>query len=84
MCYQAHNKLNFNKKLENIGWDEESIQLVLSQIICRSVYPFSEKRTSCWIKENSAVCEIFYWILEVSISLTLLGFRTLEGLANKQ
>jgi hypothetical protein len=58
MCYQALNQLNFKQKLESIGWEEGSIQLALTQIISRAVYPFSENRTSRWIKENSAICEI--------------------------
>jgi len=58
MCYQALNQLNFNEKLKSLGWEEENIQLALTQIISRAVYPFSENRTTRWIKENSAICEI--------------------------
>ena len=64
MCYQALNQLKIKEKLENIGWDEESVQLALTQIISRAVYPFSENRTSRWIKENSAVCEITGYPME--------------------
>ncbi|TRW89325.1 IS1634 family transposase, partial [Flavobacterium sp. GT3R68] len=39
-------------------WSEEQIQLALTQIISRAVYPASENRTSKWIKENSAICEL--------------------------
>jgi hypothetical protein len=45
-----------NLKAQN--WEEENIKLAFTQIISRAVYPFSENRTSRWIKENSALCEI--------------------------
>ncbi len=43
---------------EEKKWDKETIQLALTHIISRTSYPASELRTSQWIKENSAVCEI--------------------------
>lgn len=52
MCYQALEQLQLKEKLENIGWEEEEIQLAITQIISRAVYPFSENRTTRWIKEN--------------------------------
>jgi hypothetical protein len=58
MCFQGLEQLQLGKKLESLGWEEESIKLAFTQIISRAVYPFSENRTSRWIKENSAVCEI--------------------------
>jgi hypothetical protein len=64
MCFQALEQLELNRKLENLGWSEEDIQLALTQIISRAVYPFSENRTSRWIKENSAVCEITGYPIE--------------------
>lgn len=58
MCYQTLGQLKIRELLESKGWEEEKIQLALTQIISRAVYPFSEYRTSRWIKGNSAVCEI--------------------------
>ena len=58
MCYQALEQLQLKEKLTALGWQEEDVQLALTQIISRAVYPFSENRTTRWIKENSAVCEI--------------------------
>lgn len=58
MCYQALEQLQLKEKLENLGWEEEDIQLALTQIISRAIYPFSENRTTRWIKENSAICEV--------------------------
>lgn len=64
ICYQTINQLNINEKLKSLGWDDESIQLAITQIISRAVYPFSENRTTRWIKENSSVCEITGYPLE--------------------
>jgi hypothetical protein len=64
ICYQALNQLTFKEKLENLGWEEEAIQLALTQIVSRAVYPFSENRTTRWIKENSAICEITGYPIE--------------------
>lgn len=64
LCYQALEQLKIKGKLENLGWDEEQINLALTQIISRSIYPFSENRTSRWIQENSAVCEVTGYPIE--------------------
>jgi Transposase DDE domain len=64
MCYQALEQLQIKEKLKNIGWEEEDIQLALTQIISRAVYPFSENRTTRWIKENTAVCEVTGYPIE--------------------
>lgn len=64
LCYQALSQLTFEEKLESLGWREEDIQLALTQIISRAVYPFSENRTTSWIRENSAVCEITVYPIE--------------------
>lgn len=64
MCFQGLEQLQLKEKLIALGWEEEAIQLALTQIISRAVYPFSENRTSRWIKENSAVCEITGYPIE--------------------
>ncbi len=38
--------------------------MAFTQIISRAVYPFSENRTTRWIKENSAVCEVTGYPIE--------------------
>jgi hypothetical protein len=58
MCDQALNQLQIKEFLAQLGWEEEKIQLAVTQIISRAVYPHSELRTSRWIQENSAVTEI--------------------------
>ena len=64
MCYQALEQLKIRELLVNKKWEEEQIQLALTQIISRAVYPFSEHRTTRWIKENSAICEITGYNIE--------------------
>jgi hypothetical protein len=58
LCMQALDQLNIRTFLSNEGWQEEQIQLALTHIISRATYPASELRTSEWIKQNSAVCEL--------------------------
>lgn len=58
LSYQAVLQLRISSFLEQRGWDDSDIRLALTHIISRAVYPASELKTSSWIKENSAVCEI--------------------------
>ena len=56
--FQALKQLNIKAFLADLGWAEEKIQLALTQIISRAVYPASELKTSRWIRDNSAICEL--------------------------
>jgi hypothetical protein len=38
--------------------NETQIKLAASEVISRAVYPASELKTSSWIKENFAICEV--------------------------
>ena len=58
MCFQAVRQLKINVFLSGLGWDEDQVQLAITHIISRAVYPASELKTVSWIKENSAVCEL--------------------------
>lgn len=58
LCYQAIRQLKLDKFLAGQGWEEEKIALAMTHLISRTVYPASEYKTSFWIRENSAVCEI--------------------------
>ncbi|WP_218043746.1 IS1634 family transposase [Flavobacterium gawalongense] len=58
MSLQTLKQLKIDQFLLDKKWSEEQIQLALTQIISRAVYPASENRTSKWIKENSAICEL--------------------------
>jgi hypothetical protein len=58
LCMQAVRQLHIPEFLVQKEWSQESIQLALTHIISRAVYPASELRTSQWIKQNSSVCEL--------------------------
>lgn len=64
LSYQAVGQLRISSFLEQQGWGDSDIRLALAHIISRAVYPASELKTSSWIKENSAVCEIMGFDIE--------------------
>lgn len=64
MCLQAIRQLGMDTFLSNQGWEEEQVQLALTHIIGRAVYPASELKASSWIRENSAVCELTGYDIE--------------------
>jgi hypothetical protein len=61
LSLQALEELQIGKFLETLGWDEPKIQLTLTQIISRAVYPASELKTSKWMVENSAICNLTHY-----------------------
>jgi len=82
LCYQALEQLKIREFLESKGWSHSIIQLALTHIISRAVYPGSELKTARWIKENSSVCELTGYPVELitkdklySISLMLFSVR---------
>ena len=58
ICHHTYEELGISEVLAQAGFSEEQIQLAATQIISRAVYPASELKTSSWIRENSAVCEL--------------------------
>jgi transposase len=58
MCYNTWDQLQLTSFFQSQGWNETKIQLAATQIIGRAVYPASELKTSSWMKENSAICEV--------------------------
>jgi hypothetical protein len=58
ICVNTWNQLKLTELFEELGWPREKIQLAMTQVISRAVYPGSELSTSKWIKDNSAVCDI--------------------------
>lgn len=54
ICHQSLEELGLTKVLAQAGFTPEQIQLALTQIVSRAVYPASELKTASWIKENSA------------------------------
>jgi hypothetical protein len=64
LCYQALEQLRLKDCLSNTGFSEEEVQLALTQIISRAVYPASELEAARWIRENSAVCSVTGYPIE--------------------
>lgn len=58
ICASTWNNLKLTELFEGLGWQTENIQLAMTQIISRAIYPGSELATSRWIKDNSAICDI--------------------------
>ncbi len=58
IAYQAWEKLKLTPLLLSLGFTQEQALLAATQVISRAVYPASELKTTRWIKENSAVCEL--------------------------
>ncbi len=64
ICYNTWNKLKLTEFLQSMGWNDTQIKLAATQVISRAVYPASELKTSNWIKENSAICEVTGYDME--------------------
>lgn len=58
IAYQTWEKLQLAPLLLSHGFTQEQAMLAATQVISRAVYPASELKTTRWIKENSAVCEL--------------------------
>lgn len=56
--FQALKQLKIDSFLMEQKWSDEKIQLGMTQIISRAVFPASENKTSKWIVENSSICEL--------------------------
>jgi transposase len=64
ICQNTWDKLQLTEFFQSCGWSETQIKLAATQIISRAVYPASELKTSSWIRENSAVCEVTGYDME--------------------
>ena len=64
ICCNTWNKLQLTEFLQSRGWNDTQIKLAATQVIRRAVYPASELKTSSWIKENSAICEVTGYDME--------------------
>ena len=58
IAYQTWEKLQLTPLLLSHGFTQEQAMLAATQVVSRAVYPASELKTTRWIKENSAVCEL--------------------------
>ena len=64
LCHNTWGKLQLTELLLTQGFTEEEAKLAATQVISRAVYPASELKTTRWIKENSAVCELTGYDME--------------------
>ena len=64
ICHHSWEKLQLTQLLLTQGFTEEQAKLAATQVISRAVYPASELKTTRWIKENSAVCELTGYDME--------------------
>ena len=51
--------LDIRKYLTSRGWNRDQINFALMQIIARAIYPYSELKTVCYLRENTALAEMF-------------------------
>lgn len=58
LCKQALDQLKLHELLQANEWTAEKIKLAYTHIISKASKPASELKTSKWVKENSAVCEV--------------------------
>ena len=58
ICHQTLQELGIDQVLGEAGFTEEQIKFAATQIVSRAIYPASELKTTSWIKENSAICEL--------------------------
>jgi len=60
LCTQTINQLGLKDFLtQRCGFSESSANLSMMHVVSRAVYPASEHKTAQWIKENSAVGNLF-------------------------
>lgn len=64
LSLQTLQQLKLDTFLRDKGWSDIQVNLALTQIISRAVYPASELKTAKWAKENSAVCELTCYPVE--------------------
>ena len=78
LCKQTLEELGVGDFLRSLNWSERQVETALIQLISRAVYPASERKTILWIKENSAVSELFNrpevgWQCEFALRSQLQG-----------
>ena len=59
LCNSTMRMLDIRKYLTSRGWKREQINFALMQIIARAIYPYSELKTVRYLRENTALAEMF-------------------------
>jgi hypothetical protein len=64
LFFQVFKQLKIDSFLMEQKGSDEKIQLAMTQIISRAVFPASENKTSKWIVENLSICELTGYPIE--------------------
>ncbi len=59
LCNSSMRMLDIRKYLISRGWKRDHINFALMQIIARAIYPYSELNTVRYLRENTALAEMF-------------------------
>lgn len=59
LCNSTIRMLDIRKYLTSRGWKRDQINFALMQIIARAIYPYSELKTVRYLRENTALAEMF-------------------------
>ena len=59
LCHSTLRMLKIREYLTMRGWDRMDIDIALMQIIARAIYPYSELKTVRYLRENTALAEMF-------------------------
>ena len=59
LCHSTLRMLKIREYLTMRGWERFDIDIALMQIIARAIYPYSELKTVRYLRENTALAEIF-------------------------
>lgn len=59
LCNSTMRLLDIRNYLKSKDWTREQIDLALMQIIARAIYPYSELKTVRYLRENTALAEMF-------------------------
>lgn len=60
LCRSTLNELGLQKFLYGKGWTREQVDIAMMQIIARAIYPYSELKTVRYLRDNSALAEMFH------------------------
>lgn len=59
LCNSTMRMLDIRKYLTSRGWKRDQVNFALMQIIARAIYPYSELKTVRYLRENTALAEMF-------------------------
>ena len=60
ICRSTASRLGLMEFLLANGFDRQEAELAVMQIIARAIYPYSEYRTVKYLRENTALSEMFH------------------------